>query len=218
MWHAADDTILEKIDQETEHRILGVTIDNKLRWDSHTNNVCKTVSRRVFLLSKLRYIVDIDTIKLFFNAHIKPHTDYASVVWDGCGDVLKKILNSPHRRAVKLIFPDPTLTTDQKLDENEETTKTIWIYKGVCSCTGSLTMRPQSIYYYYYLTCTHTPSSYSNSKNYQLSLPRPRIDIFRTSISFSGVFLWNNLFLTVRCCQSLSSFKRKVCAHLEVVT
>ena len=64
-----------KIDQVSEHRLLGITIDNKLRWewDSHTNNVCKTVSRRVFLLSKLRYIVDIDTRKLFFKAHIKPH-------------------------------------------------------------------------------------------------------------------------------------------------
>ena len=110
----------------SEHRLLGITIDNKLRWDSHTNNVCKTVSRRVFLLSKLRYIVDIDTRKLFFNAHTKPYTDYASVVWDGCTDVFRKRLNSLHRRAVKIIFPDTTLTTDQKFkkrDENNEPTK-----------------------------------------------------------------------------------------------
>jgi len=79
-----------KIEQVSEHRLLGITIENKLRWDSHINNVCKTVSRRVFLLSKLRYIVDTDTRKLFFNAHIKPHIDYASVVWDGCSDVLKR--------------------------------------------------------------------------------------------------------------------------------
>jgi len=38
-------------------------------------------------------------------------------VWDGCSDVLKKRLNSLHRRAVKLILPDTTLTTDQKLKE-----------------------------------------------------------------------------------------------------
>ena len=25
-----------KIDQVSEHRLLGITIDNKLRWDSHT--------------------------------------------------------------------------------------------------------------------------------------------------------------------------------------
>ena len=43
-----------KIDQVSEHSLLGITIDNKLRWDSHINNVCKTVSIRVFLLSKLR--------------------------------------------------------------------------------------------------------------------------------------------------------------------
>ena len=79
-----------KIEQVSEHRLLGITIENKLRWDSHINNVCKTVSRRVFLLSKLRYIVDTDTRKLFFNVHIKPHIDYASVVWDGCSDVLKR--------------------------------------------------------------------------------------------------------------------------------
>ena len=36
---------------------------------------------------------------------------------DGCSDALKKRLNSLHRRAVKLIFPDTILTTDQKLKE-----------------------------------------------------------------------------------------------------
>ncbi len=85
--------------------------------DSHINNVCKTVSRRIFLLSKLKYIVDIDTRKLFFNAHIKPHIDYASVEWEGCSDALEKRLNSLHRRAVKLICPDTTVTTDQILKE-----------------------------------------------------------------------------------------------------
>ena len=40
-----------------------------------------------------------------------------SVVWNGCSDVLKKRLNLLHRRAVKLILPDTTLTTDQKLKE-----------------------------------------------------------------------------------------------------
>ena len=65
---------------------------------------------------------------------------------------------------------------------------------------------------------THTPSRYSNSRNYQLSLPRPRINIFKTGISFCGVYLWNNLPLIVTSFQSLSSFKRKLRAHLEVVT
>ena len=199
----------------SEHRLLGITIDNKLRWDSHINNVCKTVSRRVFLLSKLRYIVDIDTRKLFFSAHIKPRIDYASVVWDGCTDVFKKRLNSQHRRAVKLILPDTTLTTDQKLKMRiMSLQKQLEYNKGLFMYWLLSNESPEYISNLY----THTPSCYSSSRNYHFSLSRPRIDIFRTSISFSGVCLWNNLPLTVRSCQSLSSFKRKLRAHLEVVT
>ena len=50
-----------KVEQVVEHRLLGIIIDNKLRWDTHTDTLCKTLSKRVFLLSKLKYIVDTDT-------------------------------------------------------------------------------------------------------------------------------------------------------------
>ena len=88
------------------------------------------------------------------------------------------------------------------------------LYKGLFMNRGLSNEAPEYISNLY----THTPSRYSNSRNYQLSLPRPRIDIFKASISFPSAYLWNNLPLTVRSCQSLSSFKRKLRAHLEVVT
>ena len=81
-----------KAEQVAEHRLLGIIIDNKLRWATHTDTLCKTLSKRVFLLSKLKYIVDTDTLKLFFNAHVKSHIDYASVVWGGYSDALKKTI------------------------------------------------------------------------------------------------------------------------------
>ena len=106
-----------KVEQVAEHRLLGIIIGNKLRWDTQTDTLCKTLSKRVFLLSKLKYLVDTDTSKFFFNAHIKSHIDYASVVWDGCSDALKKRLNYLLRRSGKLILPDKNLTTDQKLNK-----------------------------------------------------------------------------------------------------
>ena len=102
-----------------------------LCWNSYTDSVRKTVSRGVFLVSKLRYIADIETRKLFLNTYIKPGIDY--VVYDGCSDVLKRGPNFLHRRAVKLIFPDNTLSTGEKLKTDEG--------------KGSLTMRrPPSCY------------------------------------------------------------------------
>ena len=122
-------------------------------------------------------------------------------------------LNYLHRRAVKAIFLDTTLTTDQKLDE--EPPQPTSIHQGFVQYTGSLTMRPQDIYVNLY---TRPPSRYFNSRKYQLSLPRPKMDIFKTSIHFSGAFLWNSVLLTVGSCYSLSSFKRKLHVHPEAVT
>ena len=137
-------------------------------------------------------------------------------MWDGCSDVLKKRLNSLHRRAVELIFPDTTLTTDQKLkgmrimnlQKQPEYNKGLFMYRVLNN------EAPEYISNLY----KHTPSRYSNSRNYKLSLPRPRIDVFRTSIPFAGAFLWNNLPLTLRSCQSFISSRRRFRAHLQAAT
>ena len=84
----------QKTGSVSERSRLGITIDNKLHRDSHTDNVGKTVSRRVFLLLKLWYTVDVDIREMFFNVHSKPHTDYASVVWDSQNDITFPALKS----------------------------------------------------------------------------------------------------------------------------
>ena len=74
--------------------------------------------KKLFILSQLLPIINIDIIKkILYNAHILPHINYASVVWDGCSEVhLKKLIKkSLHRRAGKLILPDPSLSTEQKV-------------------------------------------------------------------------------------------------------
>ena len=129
----------------------------------------------------------------------------------------KRRSNSLHRNAVKLIFPDTTLTTGQKFKEIRimGLHKQLEYNKGLFMYRVLHNLAPGYISNLY----RYPPSRYSNSRNYQLSLPRPRTDIFKTSISFPGAFVWNNLLpLAVRSCQLLSSFKRKFRVYLEAVT
>lgn len=84
----------QPIEQVTRHRLLGIIVDNQLSWEPHTGSICKTISQNLFLLSKLRHIVNTDIRKLFFNAHIKTHCDYSSTVWERCSEVhIKKIIS-----------------------------------------------------------------------------------------------------------------------------
>ena len=77
----------QNIENVTEHRLLGLTVDNRFRWQAQIEYLCKSMSKKLFVLSQLQHIINIDTRKIFYNVHIKAHVDYASVVRDSCGEV-----------------------------------------------------------------------------------------------------------------------------------
>ena len=56
-----------------------------------------------FLLSQLQHIINIDTRKLFYNAHIKSHIDYAPVAWDSCGEVHLKNKTKTKNKKTQLL-------------------------------------------------------------------------------------------------------------------
>ena len=73
-------------EQVREHRVLGITIDEDLKWQPHIDNIYKQAARILFLLGQLRKYVDIDCRKLFFNAHLLAHINYASTVWSNASE------------------------------------------------------------------------------------------------------------------------------------
>ena len=66
-------------------------------------------------MAKLRKFVDADHLKLFYDAHIMSHINYASTVWDGCSEATFININRQHRRAIKLISPIQNTTTENKM-------------------------------------------------------------------------------------------------------
>ena len=66
------------IEQVREHRVLGVTLDEELKWQSYIDSVCKKFARNLFLLGQLKHCVSIDCRKMFFKAHLLVHINYVS--------------------------------------------------------------------------------------------------------------------------------------------
>ena len=150
--------------------------DGKPRSNTYAKACQKQNKNSLFLHSHLQHINNIDYTKLFYNAHIKLHIDYASVVWDGCGEVHLKKLNSLHRRAGRLILPDPSLSTEQKmsapgisnLPQQLAYNKGIFMHK---------VLNNNSPDYLAQLFISHQ-SHYINFRN-NLYVPRPRLDLFK---------------------------------------
>ena len=72
-----------KIEQVTSHKLLGVIIDEELRFKEHLEKLCKKLSERIGLLKKIRSYLPIQERKLYYNALVKP-TMYGGLVWTYC--------------------------------------------------------------------------------------------------------------------------------------
>ena len=63
--------------------------------------------------------------------------------------------------------------------------------------------------------CISDQSHYANSRNDFFYVPRPRLDLFKTSISFAGASLWDSLLQNIKSCISLPCFKRNLHKYMS---
>ena len=81
-----------KIKQAFKSRVLGVDIDNKLKWINHIDIVAERVSSGIGAIRRIRDFIDRDTLISVYNALIRLHFDYCSEVWDTLGNGLSNRL------------------------------------------------------------------------------------------------------------------------------
>ena len=188
--------------------------DNKFRWPLQIEHICKSMRKNnnCFFLSFSIATYRHRDQKKICNAQIKLHFDYASIMWDGCCEVHLNILNSLHRRTGKLIIPDPSLSAEQKmstleiLNPSQQFTdnKRIFMHK---------VLNNNSPNYLAQLFINHE-SHYTNSEN-TFYVPRPRLDSFKTSISFAGASLWNSVLQNIKFCISLPCSKTNLHKYIS---
>ena len=192
------------IEQVSEHKVLGVMIDDEMKWDSQINMISKKMSRTLFLMSKLKHFADQKSITMFHNAHIMPYINYASVLWDGAKHVHLDIIKSLYRRSIKIVGKDYHVSTDEKLKslnmlpfyKQLDYNKAIFMFKVYHeSCPSNI--------YSLFKRC-------KSSRSMNFITPKPRIDLFESSISCSGSKVWNSLPSNIKNSKTLISFKKSV--------
>ena len=65
-----------EIESTEKLSLLGVTIDNKLNFNHHINNVCKKASQRIGVLMRLKNLIPTEAKLQLYNAAILPHFTY----------------------------------------------------------------------------------------------------------------------------------------------
>ena len=196
------------VEEVDRHKVLGVIIDNNLSWYDHVTSLCKIVSQKIFQLTKIKHFLDHHSKKVFFHAHIQSIINYASTLWDNASANTLKPLKSLYKRAVKLVINKSTSlsTLDYKTLNVLPLNLTLTYNKGIMMHNIMTGCAPL------YLTAKFPINRARNSNS--ISIPLPRLDLYKSSLIYSGGTLWNSLPKHLKEIKNYKSFKRNYFKYL----
>ena len=96
------------IERVTSFKLLGLWVDDNLKWNTNTNHIIKKAVKRLYLLKVLKiYGAPEKDLMAFYTSVIRSVLEYGAQVWDGsltgeqCYDI-KRI----QKRALRIIYPE----------------------------------------------------------------------------------------------------------------
>ena len=80
-----------------EIELVGITMDNKLKFEKHIAKICRKVSQQTAVLKRMRNILPFETRSKIYMCFIAPHFKYCSETWHFCNKTtaakLEKVTN-----------------------------------------------------------------------------------------------------------------------------
>ena len=91
------------IKQVINKKVLGIILDEELKWRERIDVQCKKISKSVLLLKRAKSFVTLETFICMYNSLALPHFTYCSIVWSDNSFTLINKLYKMQERAARVI-------------------------------------------------------------------------------------------------------------------
>ena len=112
----------DKIWESRTVKLLGVTIDNQLKFNEHVLNICKKASRKLSALSRMSSFLSFDKKRILFKAFFESQFKYCPLVWMFHSREVNQRINRLHERALRLVYNDYISTFEHLLEKDDSCT------------------------------------------------------------------------------------------------
>ena len=189
-------------------KLLGVDINNLLKFDAHIKELCRKVNQKVHAFGRLGPFLGEQKAMLLFNSVIMSNLSYCPLIWLFCSKGANNEINRTHKRALRALNGDYESTFEELLDKDKSLTihknnlqrLMVEIYKTINH------LNP--VYMWEFFIKTDVPYNLRSNESCKIpSVNSQRYGI--SSLSFRGSLLWNALSDEVKLVTSIKNFKRK---------
>ena len=96
-------------------KVLGVTLDSGLKYDTHISHLCSKASIHIHTMKRIGKYLDTDCRISMYKSLISSHFSYCPVSWMFCGKQYFDKLEKWQERAPRFVFSDYTSPYDDLL-------------------------------------------------------------------------------------------------------
>ena len=189
-------------------KFLGITIDNKLSWKYHIDNVCKTVSRNIGIINRVKQIFPLSVLLTLYSTFILPYLNYGILAWGNSAEIRIGRLLLLQKRVMRIICNTSYRSHTDVLFRNNRILKINDLYlfhlgQFMYNLNGNNI--PASFKGMF--KKNNTVHNYSTRQANDFHIPKARTNFVSRNFMFTGPKLWNSLDQLLKEACSLNSFK-----------
>ena len=191
-------------------KLLGVTCDNKLKFEKHINTICQKANRKVNALARITPYMELKKRRILMNAFFHSQFNYCSLIWMFDSRNLSNKINRLHERCLRVIYTDKTSSFEQLLENDNSVsihhrniqTLATEMYKVTNGFSPEIMNEIFQI---------REESRYNLRYTSQFTIP-PIHSVYngRESVSYMGPKIWELIPPAFKQINSLSGFKKAI--------
>ena len=95
-----------KIKTSESVKLLGINIDNKLKFDNHVSNLCKRASMQLNAIYRLKQYMGKKQLEVLINSFVYSNFNYCPLIWHFCSCQSSNKVEQIQKRCLKLLLDD----------------------------------------------------------------------------------------------------------------
>ena len=106
----------EIIEAQKSVNLLGIKIDNDLKFTEHVTTICNKANIKLHALARVSHFMDKEKLRVLMKAFILSQFEYCPLIWMFHSRSLNNKINRLHERALRLVYKDNNLSFSELLE------------------------------------------------------------------------------------------------------